>query len=502
MSRRREEARTDETTLSEGMKRNIELEGISKFAQHVELTIDELLLNDKREHLTNAENKHFTKPNLEGATNPLEILKRTLSVRSVLSTHSSFAERMKALRNADPNNLCLAEIGCGSFGRVYEIPGTEWCLKKTLKSPEAMWIEFINGKKISQAVNNQAATAILQSEEFPDDLMPRVPRYLCSYGMEDFESTQRWFRNNGHMFPVENGGQKPGPVICLERIMPLPKLVRESLIQHYFNPEKQAAALADEKNKACICRAYLGCESKEIPPAKLEQQRETLQNFPLYLDQLLELEMDPQIIARDMALGLAAGHWAANIDMLDVEYVIGSRPFMRENEIGPISKADIKAAKEKSNRRVRNMSAKNAPKQQRLSFRNRAIRLWMIDFNKAETFDASLGRNYDKSIAQLVANTRSTDGPYYPRVVAKNEYQWKLWVCFARTYIRASQTILTETIDRNRAIGLSYRSKDEELVLKRPVYIINEWIKAEATEYGISSKQFKKMLQDNKWEMP
>jgi anti-sigma-K factor RskA len=30
-------------------------------------------------------------------------------------------------------------------------------------------------------------------------------------------------------------------------------------------------------------------------------------------------------IAQDMALGLAAGHWTARANMLDVEYVIGSR---------------------------------------------------------------------------------------------------------------------------------------------------------------------------------
>ncbi|CAG9990613.1 unnamed protein product [Clonostachys byssicola] len=30
-------------------------------------------------------------------------------------------------------------------------------------------------------------------------------------------------------------------------------------------------------------------------------------------------------IAQDMALGLAAGHWAARANLLDIEYVIGSR---------------------------------------------------------------------------------------------------------------------------------------------------------------------------------
>jgi hypothetical protein len=319
--------------------------------------------------------------------------------------------------------------------------------------------------------------------------------------MSDSENSEGWFKRNGYRFPVENGGQKPGPVICLERIMPLPKLIRDNLIRHYFEPKKREAALVDKRNKACLCRAYLGCVSDDVAADKLEKERATLQNFPLYLDMLQELDMEPFTIARDMALGLAAGHWSANVNMLDVEYVIGSRPFQREPELTPVSRADKKAAAKKSGARVRNMGPDQGPGQNRPSFRNRAIQLWMIDFKKAEQFDASVGSNYKKNIQQLVFNTRSTDGPYYPRVLAKNEYEWNLWIEFANTYIAASRIILNELREDAETVGLSHTEKDVKQVMKRPVLVINEWMEAEAMENNVTRDQLKKRIRDNNWRV-
>ncbi|KAK7214959.1 hypothetical protein V2G26_002962 [Clonostachys chloroleuca] len=181
------------------------------------------------------------------------------------------------------------------------------------------------GQRMRQKVNGTASDAVFTSEQLQKVIMPMVPRYLWSGGIGDAESASRWFKNIGHIFPVKNGGQKPGPIICLERIMPLPKLIRDNLIKLYFKPENRRKALADKANNNCLCRPYLGRRSSEIAPEKRENELQALRNFPLYLDQLEELEMEPLTIAQDMAMGLAAGHWAATVNMLGVEYVLGSR---------------------------------------------------------------------------------------------------------------------------------------------------------------------------------
>jgi hypothetical protein len=492
------------------LERNVKLEGIAKFAKEVGLEPSQFILQARekaREEEREADSTRFSKPLIGDAKTPLDILKRTLSVRSVLSTHSSFAERMEALRNVNAADLKLAEIGRGSFGTVYEIPGTEWCLKKTLTSPETMWLEFLRGQKTSEDVNQKARKAILRTGEFDDALMPRVPDYLCSYGTKDEESTKGWFKRNAHMFPDENGGKKPGPVICLERILPLPKIIRESLIRHYFEPEKQEEALSDPRNKHCLCRPYLGSTSqaaKENNPDKWERERECLQNFPLYLDYLEELDMDPFTIARDMALGLAAGHWRARIDMLDIEYVIGSRPHEQPTELKSISTEDAKALKNKETSRARDMSA--LPTQTPpgpLSFRNRAIQLWMIDFNKVSEFDTAVNseRSLKKNVAQLVANTRAVDGPYYPRVLAENEWQWSLWVEFAKTYIGASEALLAEDFETTDH-GYHLSDAKKALFMGRPKLVIKEWMKAECFENGVSGKDFRKKLERDGWPLP
>ncbi|CAI6097593.1 unnamed protein product [Clonostachys chloroleuca] len=281
MGRRRQVSRTDETALIEGISRNRANERIR---EKVARSKDKALV------------KALAKASLGDTNYPRDVLKKALSVWAVPSTA---AERKEALRDANLGTLKLVQIGRGSFGAVFEIPGTGCCLKKTLTSPNKLWEEFIMGQRMRQKVNGTASDAAV----------------LAS----------RWFKNIGHIFPVKNGGQKPGPIICLERIMPLPKLIRDNLIKLYFKPENRRKALADKANNNCLCRPYLGRRSSEIAPEKRENELQTLRNFPLYLDQLEELEMEPLTIAQDMAMGLAAGHWAATVNMLGVEYVLGSR---------------------------------------------------------------------------------------------------------------------------------------------------------------------------------
>ncbi|KAI9171068.1 hypothetical protein HJFPF1_00547 [Paramyrothecium foliicola] len=392
-------------------------------------------------------------------------------------------------------------IGRGSFGTIFEIPGTEWCLKKTQRDVTALWFEFSKGRTIGERVNIQARNIILRSEEFPNTVMPRVPRYLTSHGMGQAENPGQRFKENGQMVSIENGDQKPVPMICLERIMPLPRVIRATLIKLYFEPQKQAKALVDERNKACICRVYLGCTSVDEAPSKLKEARTTLQNFPLYLDQLVELGMDPFTIARDMAMGLAAAHWAANFDMTGVEWVIGSRPVPKTFELRPVSNADMKAAAERSSRLVRNVSAVYVPTaQERRTLRNCDIQLWMINFNETNPIEVSVREKYMVNIEQLVVQTRATEGHYYPRVLARNETEWKLWLEFARTYIRASRTIVDGMLDYVRRLGVALQG--EELAMKRPALVMNAWHKVEAKQHGVSGKAFYENILNQKWEMP
>lgn len=210
--------------------------------------------------------------------------------------------------------------------------------------------------------------------------------------------------------------------------------------------------------------------------------------------------MDSFTIARDMALGLAAGHWSARINMLGVAYFIGSRPNTPALGYTPMSKADEDAIRRGSFSRMRNICPRKEARKQS-SFHRRTTQLWMIGFDKVSAFQNSIGKDKNQVIQQLVSDSRATNGPYYPRVLARNEREWKLWLEFAQTYIRASKTIL----DSHRQEWLSHGippQKSDEIILKSPSRVMNKWMKTAAEEYNVTAEQFIARIKSEGWEMP
>ena len=250
--------------------------------------------------------------------------------------------------------------------------------------------------------------------------------------------------------------------------------------------------LSNVENDACLCRAYLGKNSVDVDPARRQQELQTLQNFPIYLDMMQEMQMDPFSVARDMALGIAAIHWTANYNALDVEFVFGSAIHNPQKLANPtnITNQNLTAAEKKRPIRFKKHE------QQSTGFRNRAVQLWMIDFNKVERFDPSVFKNYHANIRQLVADTRSADGPYHPRVLVRNEYEWNLWVYFAKSYIKASQVIFQAEFGRN-TYGDERSQQVLDLNMKRPVHFIDVWMEFEAAEGGMNVKTFAQRVKDN-----
>ena len=45
---------------------------------------------------------------------------------------------------------------------------------------------------------------------------------------------------------------------------------------------------------------------------------DVLRDFPFYTDEMEHLNMNPELLARDIALGVGVAHWSVNIDITDV----------------------------------------------------------------------------------------------------------------------------------------------------------------------------------------
>ncbi len=111
----------------------------------------------------------------------------------------------------------------------------------------------------------------------------------------------------------------PTSALVTERILPFPHAIRTRLIDKYCLPKNQAKAHSDPANKDCLVRVYLGSSR-----GKSGQMFFSLRNFKMHLNQMVDLQLDVEELARRMAIAMAIMHWAARTDARDVEFVLGS----------------------------------------------------------------------------------------------------------------------------------------------------------------------------------
>lgn len=330
-----------------------------------------------------------------------DILSRSLSTRTIQSTTSSFAQRMNDARNKSLEYRC---IGRGSFGTVYEIPGTERALKLS-KGEDELFAEF--------NINNTVATAAIavnkiMQRAFPDFTVPRIPTAHNLYisGDEQIEEVVEQMRNR---FPGSVDTSEYS-ILEVDRILPLPKQTRNALIDLYFEPELRDEAKNEAENKDCLARVYLGRNGMPGPG----NWRDSLRNFELNLDMAKDLKLDVEQLASEMAIGLAMIHWEAQVDAQDSEWVLGSAAMV---DTVPTVVTNW-----------RHMKATTI-----VDFGRRATHLWVLDFDKAD----SIGFESTDCIKQLLAGVTSHD-PYFPNPAIDQE----LFNLFEEVYLKASEQIL------------------------------------------------------------
>ncbi|KAK3169086.1 hypothetical protein OEA41_005534 [Lepraria neglecta] len=337
----------------------------------------------------------------------IQLLKRALSTRSVISTTSSFASRMQgAAVGSKPGREDLRIIGLGSCGTVFEIPGTELAFKKGT-SVLGIWSDFRLTNKVHNAVNH---IRTIMQEAFPHSTIPMTPMCHDHYPADH----EKFWSENIQRFPASHRTRQP--TFTVDRILPLPQVTREGLIKMYFqqNEEVQKKAKNDPENKDCLARIYLG--ERETVSQQFDAY-ETLRNFPLRLNMMEYLEVEASELANEMAIGLAILHWQAQVDGMDVEFVLGSSATW-------------------DNERPKGYDDMSAPPHtvEAINFNRRITHLWMLDFDKATNIELT---KYDVN-TKLVPAFLGND-PYYPRPqVDKN-----LWEDFCGAYLKASGVILS-----------------------------------------------------------
>ena len=353
---------------------------------------------------------------------PLALSKTLGADRYDFPITSNFPSRMQRIsEQAD-----LRAIGLGSCGSVFEIPGTELAFKKGT-SQDAIWRDFCLTNKAHNAVNR--VRRIMQ-EAFPYSTILKTP--LChDYHPADDEE---FWSDRLQRFPTSHRSKQP--LFTVDRILPLPRAMREALIEEFFDDDEelQQEAKNDPDNKDCLVRLYLGERES------LKQQAgvyDSLRNFPMRLNMMEELEIEISELAKEIAIGLAILHWQAQVDGMDVEFVLGSsatwdsdRPEGYEDDSAPPH--TVKA----------------------INFQRRSVHLWMFDFDKAAKIELTQDDVNSKLVPAFLGND-----PYYPRPQVDEE----LWEDFCGVYLKASEVILRDKRVDQLVRDLPQRFLDEVL---------------------------------------
>ncbi|KAK3364192.1 hypothetical protein B0T25DRAFT_627982 [Lasiosphaeria hispida] len=319
MASRRELNATDETAYSVG----------SETRQHVDLAWRYLQATDL------------------ASLPPTTVMKRSLTVRSVVSTSSSFALRsQRAVGRPDLQEII--EIGKGLQGAVFEQVGKSWAMKKEHGHNATLRTNLVHEASLHRSVYHAFAKydAVIRSEV-------KVPQLLRII----LDTDPFWDENLGK-FPTEY--RQPGTMVQMERILPLPKIIRRSLIAQFYptNGVPLDATSVDEilnetANKHCLARTYLGRKTGPISPSR----GFSLRNMPLYLDAMLTLELDVKGLATAMGEAFAIMHWGAGVDGDDVEFVLGTSALKEESQGGA------------------------------LDFQHRAVGFYLLDFGQCDAVD-------------------------------------------------------------------------------------------------------------------
>ncbi|KAK1993744.1 hypothetical protein LX36DRAFT_693545 [Colletotrichum falcatum] len=345
--------------------------------------------------------------------NPIITLQRYLSVNSILSTKSFFAIRQQ---EASEKHFPLEVIGEGFCAIIYDLPSSGRVIKAARPQKDTeLWNDFVAHYKIWETTQSSTSFCVPRPSYFV--LSPDIPVWMSKYRREINQQTG---------FKLEHNA-----ILLMERIMPLPRVIRQALVDVFCPPSQKADAASN-------------------PPNQRTEDSFTLRNFELTLDKMDILGINPLQFVRPMAEALAIMHWMANRDAYDVEFVLGSSPEDR------ITAAELNAIDLKGhmittwNRTPGGVT--------NLNFLLRTVNVWVLDFNQCQRL-VPTPRGIEAAVKAFWENDR-----YFPRPNEDlSSIEGKLWQEFKSVYLEKSH----ECLDSSATLPSDFILKVEEEAKQR-----------------------------------
>ncbi|KAK5717445.1 hypothetical protein LTR17_016132 [Elasticomyces elasticus] len=314
-----------------------------------------------------------------------------------------------------------AHIGAGTCGTVFALPRSKEALKVALDDAWAVTLRREHG--ILSRINH----------EFPGiaaicgiDL--RVPQLWGYIDKHDF-----WWTRHQSWFP---SGMRQD-VLQMERILPLPKPIRELLIDKYCPELVKQAARQAPANRECLVRVYIGRrKAPRLRPSKMFNMR----IYGLCLDQMEELGIDAVPFVVTMAKATAFMHWRMKSDARDIEFVPQFDALREETSLKPAESSAPARTNLASRRDVPAPFSERAVQE----FQDPTIALWMLDFNQVRVIEDPMVR-IEQAVEAFLIND-----PYYPKPLPDNPADERLWTVFRDAYLTSSNIMLQIEEDQTR----------------------------------------------------
>ncbi|KAJ5688903.1 zinc finger protein-domain-containing protein [Penicillium macrosclerotiorum] len=369
---------------------------------------------------------------LDDSLSAEHILLRVLTPDSGTSTTSSFAHFQQSQQAL--TSVGYRVIGFGQCGLVLERPGQKYVLKIAKPSYEdTLWDDF------EAHFNVRRAFDLEQNK----NIECRVPQ-LFSYVSKD---NQKWWQENIPFFPaVHESVPLPAMALVSQRILPLPKVGRQALIDKYCPEPSRALAALNDKNRDCLARVYLG-RRRLLDTLSANF---TLRNFNLHLDQMVELKLPVKYFASAMGEALAVIHWSAHVDGYDIEFVLGS-----EGDTTYSHGLSVSIRPEFTPQRLATMQRHtDIESLMTVNFKRRTIRLWVLDFNLCHIWDEMAALNNPEGLFSHLVTSFFENDPYYPLPLMEHDLDQELWEIFRAKYLEKAGLILHESNADSRLANL------------------------------------------------
>ncbi|KAM4066194.1 zinc finger protein [Hirsutella rhossiliensis] len=334
-------------------------------------------------------------------------LKRMLSLHSVICTASSDAKHYTAAQQRDSESF--KKIGAGACGIIFCQEGKSLVVKFAKAGYQPDLFNDFKSHSTIQAGFEAYGTG--------DVKIPACLSFVPSDDPIFFDCRPTLLE------AAQSQCDLPTCAVVTERIWPLPEATRTLLIERYCANRNKENALADQANKDCLVRPYLGSSR-----GRSSAMFFSLRNFKMHLNQMMEIQLDVVEMARRMAVAMAIMHWAAKTDARDVEFVLGS--------------STLKKPSGAENRDLANQNGPHRyigpPSRLDEDFYHRTTELWILDFNQVRpiTMDAA-------GVAQAVQAATIND-PYLPKPLQSSAAEIKVWNAFVKSYLTTSRRILED----------------------------------------------------------